>query len=1027
MPVLPEVTRDYNVGVGRLADTSSDQGDAALYGAISQLSEGVGKFAAQVAGDLNRAEAKLKATENVSKYQAAYEQKKNEIQNNPNITMYKQAQQVQDEWVQQQKNIKQSMLDNSSSYLEQEYTRDALAGSEGKEAVDFLAFKEKRIKEEVDQVQKQSLADLSLSLSDLDTTYDKGNKIYKETSSSHAKNMSGLLPREQFAEFNTQAANIAAVRSTETALRNKRDLEALTMIVGPDAANKIMGKAQKNYIDGLDSSTDPEIQKLVKFKSNLEMLQNVDAPTQEHLIKMVLGSVFNKHKEDDSVHKKNVKNATEESFEGKNIDENKIKDYKMLAQATPATATDIETMDANDPLVFALVARNVRNARKYPLATQEKTNQFIVDNMPLIVKEIVEMPELQENLKRLGKGDIEKGKAVYSNRLSQYDKTRRISDFLKSRFEADKKAFKEDPIAHSQEVFKLSPIEEDTIGSFINRQQFLFSRNPKEWKLFSDALKVRQDNAKGVIGGFNPTNEILTKEETRSMSDLFDKGLNDQGLLTNFLIGLNSLPPDQKIQVLEQIKRPELIVASNNPEVLQQLGEAVKNYTINKQRSGIVDPEGMKTFKQEVLQYDINNNFSAALIRGNTSNATAIRNGYNEAVEKLALGYMANGVDKDKAIAQASKDLIADQVKVLEVTGNFSNANKVHVIFPKNFKYEEEQVQDHLIKPLKTDAALDGLNLVMPEMVKEHYRNAGPKGKEMWYADIKETLQPALSADGKSFDLGYVNKRGNDRGTFVKLFSQNEGRISEVRFGIGKVEEIVSKGIEFESKKVGFWDNLVETVSSPFKTTEKEVHALNNIQSISKQMSYRDYTENVSDAHLEQTLELEGYNPKTFNVISNSGTGDRVGGIMFKAAFDDVYTSMGKKPLKDLKEYATALKSPSDFKEHVRKYKQILRVQANKRISDYESFPEPAKKIVEDAMFTTGAAGFMETGIDKLLKAKRYEAVETAFKGNPRMVSGGNYKDNRLKRIHLWINQLRQMDNQPVTVYQPLKKKKPSA
>ena len=971
MAIIPDTYREMSLDIGRRPDTSGVDGNAAIYEAISNLASNTQSIATKVAADMHDRETTLEAADTYAQYDKRAKQRIAELENDPNLKLYKNPKAVEDAYLTELKTQREQLLNSTTSWKAKQKLEAHFAGKDSEDALRFLAFKERRLKQENEQVSNEMLSALKQETTEYNTTtVDTANAAYKRFVSRYSGVFNGNIPPQLIDRTVIQAADDSALSAIDIHLAKGELIHAASAILGKESALKLYEISKRNYRDGTPLVSDPELQKVLRWKPETEMLKKVSPNRQQQLMDMILQASSRKHAEDNSLWKRQKENVTNAALDGTATAAETDRALIDLDRSLPETADKVEALDLITARLTSTINDQARKVRsKYNLAEKADFNRYFKDSMPAILDELSKSGVIKNSLLKLGDGNEEIGRATLQKPSLIKDLQEKLYTNYMAQEEKDRNEFAKDPIKASVSMNPISQVKQRMINKYFAYGKIagLANANPNEIVALREALIERRNNARTSMGGLSPVQKLLTEEEATDLKATLNMQGSDSGQFVQLTNSMRVLGTDLMMDIADQLGVKGLYSASlfTDPALIQQTGLALKDLAANKKAFKYDNEENIMELNSDIYKNEDFKKYSSALTKGDTTRAKAVVDDQIQTVQALTLQLMSNGVDKDAALKESVKR-ITDSFDIIQ-TNTWSEPDS-HTILPKGSNINEDEFIGFKTDFLKDPRVWENFHaLVIPDEVMKVNEASGGKAVENFIKKIVNGLDLLPSTDGNNLTLGYIDKDDPLKAWKKIYFTDIEGQKQEFTYSLNdlRADTAAWSAAPFTLKDpTGLRDrNLAPSeerkagVGIVNRATEKRLDLSKTVFGRKMRSSINTFVNHPSNSYLEKLKYFEGADQKTFNEIKTAKRSKTLYGGMTLGALQDVDTFIFKTtPLKSLDEYKNKFVSITVANQYFEGYLKHIRQLMVKdgyaiKMDDFQ------RNIAQHIAFSTGYKG----------------------------------------------------------------------
>lgn len=1027
MPILPDVNREMNMNVQRLADTSGAEQAASVYGAIGQLSQNVGNIATQVARDLHTRAGSLEAQDKLSKYQLETSSYLDTLRKDDTQDFISNSKEIEDTFRARQQQRRTALLDGADSMYSRSILEEQLNTAESEEALKLLDVKSKRIASDSDAYIQRSMNSFGQTVGNPDADVDFADIAYKKTTNSLYQVFSPHMSREDIQKMNTRFADDGIDKSS-TAMILKGNVKALSeKFFGPTSA--ILAQTMdSNFRSGKNVNAGVGIRN--ESKPGVYNVTNPDGTTKELQVgledwkksEMVIdasitggkenkfitsvtpqgmladvspqmrGAVFNrifqalnkKPKEDSSLERKKLASATALLKDGKLP----VKAYEDITSDAVISKFDAAKLSDVASIIIGMNTQNfVNSIPDNKLARQKDLVKFVDDNWEKIAQKTKDDPKFTAVATKLAdiyKTDVDSAKSILMDQLSTQKLRDQIVDTATRKSEALKTLATKDIAAAAQSRMEIP----DQVKGF---NDFLFTQGgilqpgamrSQAGQNYKDFLAQRKEKAAELSDTFGLKNNPLTEEQVAGLKSYLSESYSDSGKLTNIIDNLRDMfvnsPSDFTTLMVEQLKMPILAhtIMQENYTALHDTVRAAKYFDANASR--MQNDSTLTDFKKAVFANDDIKKVQRILSQSSNSAEPQIAADIADNIFKLSVYYKNNriGLSDDEAIKMAADTLIFKDNDVLLTTpGTFSKgAGYYSVIHKKAEGVDAQKLQDTLDSTVGNIDWLLKENIPLPKEVAKD-EEFTRMGRQRFLEYVVKNKAARNSAMSGGVDLGF-----NYKGRFIPLPDGEGGflkiSLNDVKFVNKKVadKEVTQERMDVEIpgdisgrrtvlSKRG-WYNVDER-----NKVAKEISGKKTQNSL-------DFANNPTDEDVKGFNELENANieknyNKIYDTTLNGVRARTLGGSMTSMALEDVLNKRGIDTSKMSADevFATAqksIKSPSDFYEMQKEYMRLNRHAIQAQLRKVSGNPS-AMQLLSDMSMVLGAGAINKYRLGEVL------------------------------------------------------------
>ena len=507
MPVLPDVQREYNSNVGQMPDTTGEEHNSKIYGAIGQFSESLGNFSANVARDLNVKAANIETTAKLSQYETDKKKLFDEMSRDPNLDFVANGKQIEEQFQEQMRLKRESLLQGSQSYMSRSAMEQKLASAEPEEALELLKLKNQKIEESKKLYLANVENNYGSTLMSPSADFNLANKEMKRAMNDASSIYGNYFTKEEAQKYQEKLSDFGGTHTMNAMLMQNRTQEAAAQLLGSNYT-ELLNHMKSNFKNGIDSYVGVGLRdesvvgqynihmpngQIVAYQASEEqwkkspymlskeytkMNQNlfIDSTPTNELIKYASpkskGEMFNKlfkalgdsPKQDKSLAVKMASDFEKISTQGK-VEPSHVQ--SVMSDEVLINLNKAQLAGVGSSLVVNKVQDIVNSIPKEKLSTQEDILSNVDTYLKGLPKAMDNDPQFQKIAAYIGEGDVEKGLTILKQDLNTKMQRDSFIEYAEKRRLQLKTDYEKDPIATS-----LKSLGETAQGKAIRNKLF---------------------------------------------------------------------------------------------------------------------------------------------------------------------------------------------------------------------------------------------------------------------------------------------------------------------------------------------------------------------------------------------------------------------------------------------------------------------------------------------------------------------------------------------------------------------------
>lgn len=1031
MPILPEVRQEYSLNVGQTPEVSGNREEAAMYGAIGQLSQNVGKFAAGVARDLHVQAADLETNETISKYKAETAAYYDLLRRDSELDFVKGSNKIATEFKNRQAARRQSLLDGAGSYLAKSQIESQLAGADAEESLKFLSIKQERIVNSKDAYLQKTQNNFAASLVNTTSTFDDASRGYMNLVNDVYATFKDYMPEDERQKFLSSTADQGATAALSSYLSRGAINQAAAQFFGPDKAKEIVGRMKANQRSGKDPSTG--LGTRIDSKPGFYLVKTSATETKEIQLpqeiwdsspyafigdeKTGVAPVGVTYFPQDGILKDITPQTRMSMFEEimKNLSKKPTKDASLSNQKLNSALALVKNGELSNEALRDLVRPEVlddfdksglakagsiiagkiaqeaiKRIENQKVSRQDEMLNNLDAQFPTIMKSIHNDPAYVEIATRLGDGDYNKGREELDQELTQRKVRDMVLDSAMKRQASLEKDAKEDiaKVARKK-ILTIPQIQqfEDTLfaqGGILKAGAF---RTP-EGRMYKDYLREIKSKAGELSDAFGTTTKLFTNDTAARVKTYFKSSYEDAGQLTNLVSNFKDILDDHEFNTFmsDQLEAPGLAVAVTlgNYTAINELARAYKYTEANKK--ALQDDDKFKDFREEVVTSSEFENVRDALMKAANSSQPAVAEALREDFISLASYYKSSkfGMSNSDAIKAAANTLIYKDHDVLIEKKSWipgSAKRNISLIIKKSEGVDSNTVRTAIESSVGNKEWLRSQAIPYPKEVLTDAKMTGDYDRFLDY--VVDNYSARTGPNG--VELGFIHNK-----TFVPLPNNNGGflnlRIRDIKVAAKKAEELKNKKRykDVESAPSTMVENKRFVLSSSKWNDQETKTTLGKLLLGDDNMSNQQFLTTVSNTEIDDFNKLENPNiARDYNkILTNTFRGitaKTLGGSMTASALRDVmdFRGLSHKGLSNdqvLEYFQKGIKNKEDFfniqKDFMLKNKQNIKTQLAPLENNAQRF------FIMDLANVIGAGAVNKYRLGEVLANKGFAEVE---------------------------------------------------
>ncbi len=950
MPVLPDVRQQYGTNLGQPIDTSGEEQNAKVYGAIGQFSSQVGEFATQVARDINLKAANLEKSQKLAQYETQRQTLLDTMSRDPNLDFVNNSKQIEEDYRNTLRSSRESILTNAQSGMAKEMMEQSLASAEPEEALSLLKLKNEKINNALKIELSKAEEDYSSSLLSPNTDFNLANDNFKKTINRISSVYGSYYTPEVHQKYQQNIADIGAQRSMSTMLMSGRTQEAAAQLLGSNYS-LLLNHMKTNFKNGVDTymgvglrdETRPGYYKvhlpngtIVDFDSKNEeqwkkasfmlskefsrmsenvfidstptneIIRNSSPETKSQMFNSLFKALYTKPKEDTTIATKVANDFNKLATRGK-----VTKDHidSVMAPEVLSNLNKGQQVEVASSLVVQAVQDIVNRIPREKISEQETILKEVEKFMETLPTTMKDDKNYQTVAAYVGDGDTEKGLEVLKQDImSKVQRDAFLEAAERRRIEL-KTEFEKDPISTARKS-----IGESAQATAIRRKLFadgaikkINGLTPDEYAFAKNEHTKIKSEVTSLGDAFGLTENVVDKDTENAIREAFRASYSDTGELTAIVDNLKKIYGDLDFaQLMVQVEQPDMVMAlaNSNLDYIGTLSRANKWFDSYKRTT--MTKEGQEPALKEI--YDAMamdkslNNYLNISMNYMKSSSPLVAKAMKENVKKVALYNMKQqGLYAQDSVDAAVKSLIGNNNELLKHKDGFFSDNKEYsVIVDKAHKLTSDDIKEAFDGSVGNIDWVRRQSFALPKEMQSKDGETYTRARFEKMITENATVINASNVDGFILGFRFADKNGDKK--FIPLMTA-EGEeallpISEVkrmRDENKKKEEANS----FLNKVIQMTGAVKDIFSTPAEVKTKAPQALTPPKSpiTFTPTTYKLLTKNRSTDHFINSPMLYEINTlqrrenanmaKNFNkVILNHGT-TTLGGAMTAAALKD--------------------------------------------------------------------------------------------------------------------------------------------
>ena len=853
MPVLPDVRQQYSSNLGSVIDTSGEEQNAKVYGAISQFSSQVGEFATQVARDTNIKAANLEKSQKLAKYDLDRQSLLDSMSRDPSLDFVNNSKQIEDDYRATLRSNRESILTNAQSGMAKEMMEQSLASAESEEAISLLKLKNEKINDALKIELNKAEEDYSSSLLSPNTNFNLANDNYKKTINRISSAYGNYYTPEIHQKYQQNIADIGAERSMNNMLMGGRTQEAAAQLLGSNYSLLLehMKGNFKNGVDtymgvGLRDETRPGYYKvhlpngaIVDYDSKNEeqwkkspymlskefsrmsenvfidstptneVIRNSSSQTKARMYDSLFKALSNKPKQDKTLASRVVKEAQDLAKRGK-IEDQHIQ--TMLSDEVIPNLNKAELVDSATTIMVSRVQELVKRSEIEKISDQEAILENIDNFLTQSSKNIENDPQMQKIATYLGDGDTDKGFQILKLDVlskNQRDAYIKAAEDRRLQLKGD---YEKDPVGTA-----LKSLGETPQGRNIRQKLFAEGAIKKVNSLTNaevNYLKSENEQVKSRMAklsdAFGETTNVVDVDTEKALKKTFETSYSDTNELVGIIDNLKKIyGPRDFANLMNQVGQSHLAQAlqDKNFEYIEDLSKATK-WAAQYTRANNLNIDQLPMSKEvltKLSESDDLQGYINVMLKGARSSQPLNAEAARDNAYKLTMFYMKDrGLSVEEASKLAVKRLVGDHnVILMQKPGKLFGGRDYSVIIDKSHKVSEDDLRKAFDDTLgNTDFLVKQHLMIPPELSKD--KNGETYDMDRFLSEVTHNGAVINSDNGDGFVYGIIDKSTkrfiplrNTEGDEIILPMREVKRVRDARLKLNTETSFTSRIMNF--------------------------------------------------------------------------------------------------------------------------------------------------------------------------------------------------------------------------------------